>query len=89
VVTAKTNQTGKSTASSISRQAMDHLQATSLNDLLSLIDRKIQKSKTSFVHWVYQRPACCDTLQHAGFAQQRDIPVESFITKQNIRVLFE
>lgn len=37
VVTAKTNQTGKSTASSISRQAMDHLQATSLNDLLSLM----------------------------------------------------
>ena len=37
VVTAKTNQTGKSTASSISRQAMDHLQATSLNDLLALM----------------------------------------------------
>lgn len=36
-VTATQNQAGKSTASTISRQAMDHLQATSLNDLLALM----------------------------------------------------
>ncbi|MCE2616709.1 TonB-dependent receptor [Phocaeicola oris] len=36
VVTAKNNVSGKATSSSISRQAMDHLQATSLSDLLSL-----------------------------------------------------
>ena len=37
VVTATNSQAGKSTASHISRQAMDHLQATSLNDLLALM----------------------------------------------------
>ena len=37
VVTATNSQAGKSTASNISRQAMDHLQATSLNDLLALM----------------------------------------------------
>lgn len=37
VVTAQNNRTGKSTSSTISRQAIDHLQATSLNDLLALI----------------------------------------------------
>lgn len=36
-VTASTNRAGRSTSSSISRAAMDHLQATSLNDLMSLI----------------------------------------------------
>ena len=36
-VTATQNRAGRSTASNISRQAMDHLQATSLNDLLSLM----------------------------------------------------
>lgn len=36
-VTATQSQAGKSTASNISRQAMDHLQATSLNDLLALM----------------------------------------------------
>jgi len=37
IVTATQSQAGKSTASNISRQAMDHLQATSLNDLLALM----------------------------------------------------
>ena len=36
-VTATQNRAGRSTASNISRQAMDHLQTTSLNDLLSLM----------------------------------------------------
>ena len=37
VVTAVQSKAGKSTASKISRQAMDHMQATSLNDLLALM----------------------------------------------------
>lgn len=36
-VIATNNRAGKSTSSSISRQAMDHLQATSLNDLMALM----------------------------------------------------
>lgn len=36
-VTASANKAGRSTASSISRAAMDHMQATSLHDLMSLI----------------------------------------------------
>ena len=36
-VTAQHNTAGKSTASSISRQAMDHMQATSLYDVLALL----------------------------------------------------
>ena len=36
-VTATQSRAGRSTASNISRQAMDHLQATSLNDLLALM----------------------------------------------------
>ena len=37
VVTAVQSKAGKSTASKISRQAMDHMQAASLNDLLALM----------------------------------------------------
>ncbi|MEE1082762.1 MAG: TonB-dependent receptor [Paludibacteraceae bacterium] len=37
MVTAKVNDEGQSTSSVISRQAMDHLQATSLYDLMSLL----------------------------------------------------
>lgn len=37
IVTAETTHSGQSTASKISRTAMDHLQATSLNDVLSLL----------------------------------------------------
>ena len=37
VVTASANKAGRSTASGISRAAMDHLQATSLHDLMSLL----------------------------------------------------
>lgn len=37
VVTAKNNRVGASTASSISRTAMDHLQATSLSDVMELL----------------------------------------------------
>ena len=36
-VTATNSRAGKSTASHISRSAMDHMQATSLNDLMSLL----------------------------------------------------
>lgn len=36
-VTAQTNKAGQATSSLISRQAMDHLQATSLKDVLSLL----------------------------------------------------
>ncbi|MBR4045087.1 MAG: TonB-dependent receptor, partial [Bacteroidaceae bacterium] len=44
VVTAINSQAGKSTASNISRQAMDHLQATSLNDLLALMPGGISQN---------------------------------------------
>lgn len=37
VVTATSNEAGKATSSNISRTAMDHLQATSLSDLMSLL----------------------------------------------------
>lgn len=37
VVTAKVNQAGKSTSSQISRQAMDHMQTSSLRDIMSLL----------------------------------------------------
>lgn len=44
VVTATNSQAGKSTASNISRQAIDHLQATSLNDLLALMPGGISQN---------------------------------------------
>ena len=44
VVTATNSQAGRSTASNISRQAMDHLQATSLNDLLALMPGGISQN---------------------------------------------
>jgi hypothetical protein len=37
VVTAEENKAGQSTSSNISRMAMDHMQATSLNDVMALI----------------------------------------------------
>ena len=43
-VTVTQNRAGRSTASNISRQAMDHLQATSLNDLLSLMPGGISQN---------------------------------------------
>lgn len=43
-VTATQSQAGRSTASNISRQAMDHLQATSLNDLLALMPGGISQN---------------------------------------------
>lgn len=43
-VTATQNRAGRSTALNISRQAMDHLQATSLNDLLSLMPGGISQN---------------------------------------------
>ena len=43
-VTATQNRAGRSTASNLSRQAMDHLQATSLNDLLSLMPGGISQN---------------------------------------------
>ena len=44
VVTATNSRAGKSTASNISRQAMDHLQATSLHDLLALMPGGISQN---------------------------------------------
>ena len=46
VVTATNNRSGRSTASSISRQAIDHLQATSLNDLLALMPGGVSQNAT-------------------------------------------
>lgn len=47
VVVAQANRTGESTASKIGRQAIDHLQATSLKDLLQLIPGQIVSSNPS------------------------------------------
>lgn len=46
VVTAEANKAGQSTASKISRTAMDHLQATSLDDVLSLIPGGLMQNQT-------------------------------------------
>ena len=46
VVTAETTHSGQSTASKISRTAMDHLQATSLDDVLSLLPGGITTNPT-------------------------------------------
>ncbi len=45
VVTAQNNKAGQSTASNISRTAMDHLQATSLKDVLSLMPGGITRNQ--------------------------------------------
>ncbi|MBO5000492.1 MAG: TonB-dependent receptor [Bacteroidaceae bacterium] len=45
VVTATNSRAGRSTASNISRQAMDHMQATSLNDLLALMPGGISQNQ--------------------------------------------
>ena len=45
-VTATNSRAGKSTASNISRQAMDHLQATSLYDLMALMPGGISSEPT-------------------------------------------
>ena len=46
VVTATNNRAGKSTSSNISRQAMEHMQATSLNDLLSLMPGGVSQNSS-------------------------------------------
>lgn len=46
VVTAVNSQAGKSTASTISRNAIDHLQATSLNDLMALLPGGITSNQS-------------------------------------------
>ncbi|MFA6592624.1 MAG: TonB-dependent receptor [Bacteroidales bacterium] len=46
VVTAKSNKVGASTSSSISRSAMDHLQATSLGDILELLPGQLASNPT-------------------------------------------
>ena len=45
-VTATNSRAGKSTASHISRQAMDHMQATSLNDIMSLLPGGVTTNST-------------------------------------------
>ena len=45
IVTATNNHAGRSTASNISRQAMDHMQATSLNDLLALMPGGVSQNQ--------------------------------------------
>ncbi|MEG1587208.1 MAG: TonB-dependent receptor, partial [Bacteroidales bacterium] len=46
IVTAKNNKVGASTASSISRTAMDHLQATSLTDVMELLPGQAASNPT-------------------------------------------
>lgn len=46
IVTATNSRAGRSTSSSISRQAMDHMQATSLNDLLALMPGGVSQNQT-------------------------------------------
>lgn len=46
VVTAKNNKTGASTSSSISRSAIDHLQATSLSDIMELLPGQLSSNPT-------------------------------------------
>ncbi len=45
-VTATNSRAGKSTASHISRTAMDHMQATSLNDIMSLLPGGLATNST-------------------------------------------
>ena len=45
VVTARQNAAGRATSSRISRQAMDHMQATSLADLMSLVPGGISQNQ--------------------------------------------
>lgn len=45
-VTAKANEAGKATSSSISRTAMDHMQATSLYDIMSLLPGGLSSNPT-------------------------------------------
>ena len=45
-VTATNSRTGKSTASHISRTAMDHMQATSLNDIMALLPGGLATNST-------------------------------------------
>lgn len=44
LVVAKTNKTGASTSSSISRSAIDHLQATSLSDIMELLPGQLSSN---------------------------------------------
>ena len=53
VVVAENKKSGESTASKIGRQAIDHLQATSLNDLLQLIPGQVNMSNPSLDHPKY------------------------------------
>ncbi len=46
VVTAQNNQAGKSTSSTIARTAMDHMQATSLYDVMSLLPGGLTSNPT-------------------------------------------
>ncbi|MEG1839387.1 MAG: TonB-dependent receptor, partial [Bacteroidaceae bacterium] len=46
IVTAKNNKVGASTASSISRSAIDHLQATSLTDIMELLPGQLASNPT-------------------------------------------
>lgn len=46
LVTAQANEAGKATSSSISRTAMDHMQATSLHDIMALIPGGLSSNPT-------------------------------------------
>lgn len=46
IVTAKNNRVGAATSSSISRTAMDHLQATSLTDIMELLPGQLASNPT-------------------------------------------
>lgn len=72
-VTATNSRAGKSTASHISRTAMDHMQATSLNDLMSLLPGGLATNSTlSGAQQINIRQVSNSNLNALGTAVIRD-----------------
>lgn len=72
-VTATNSRAGKSTASHISRQAMDHMQATSLNDVMSLLPGGLSTNSTlSGAQQINIRQVSGSNLNALGTAVIRD-----------------
>ena len=72
-VTATNSRAGKSTASHISRTAMDHMQATSLNDLMALLPGGITTNSTlSSSQQINIRQVSSTNLNALGTAVIRD-----------------
>ena len=73
VVTATNSRAGKSTASHISRTAMDHMQATSLNDIMALMPGGITTNSTlSSSQQINIRQVSSTNLNALGTAVIRD-----------------